>query len=103
MAEWLGRNGYHVTTASDGWEALERHRSRPADVVITDLLMPGMGGDELIRRLRRSQPDLPIFVMTGHTTFDEARKIVAGGASAVLKKPVDLQNLSERLRHMVGR
>lgn len=101
VAEWLRRKGYRVTTVGDGWEALKLHESRAADVVITDLLMPGMGGDELIRRLRRSQPHLPILVMTGHTTVGEARKILAAGASTVLKKPVDLQDLSERLRQMV--
>ncbi len=71
-------------------------------MVITDWLMPGMGGHELIRRLRRSHPDLPIMVITGHTTFGEDHDIVAHGASVVLKKPIDPHELSQRMRRMVG-
>ncbi len=52
--------------------------------------------------LRRTHPDLPILVMTGHTTFGEDQDIVAHGASAVLKKPIDLHELSQRMRQMVG-
>ena len=102
VAEYLVYEGYDVATAGNGWEALELHKSRPADVVITDWLMPGMGGNELIRRLRETEPDLPILVMTGHTTFGDDQDIVAEGASVVLKKPIDLRELTERMRQMVG-
>ena len=102
VAEYLVYEGYDVATAGNGWEALKLQESRPADVVITDWLMPGMGGEELIRRLRRTWPDLPIMVITGHTTFGEDQDIVAEGASAVLKKPIDLHELSQRIRQMVG-
>ena len=102
VAEYLMYEGYDVATAGNGWEALKLHQSRPADMVITDWLMPGMGGDELIRRLRQTYPDLPIMVITGHTTFGEDQDIVAHGASVVLKKPIDLHELTERMRQMVG-
>ena len=72
-------------------------------MVITDLLMPGMGGNELIRRLRQTDPELPIVVITGHTNFGDDRDIVAEGASAVLQKPISLRELSERLQQMVNR
>ena len=97
MAEYLRRKGYDVVTAGNAREALELHRSRPADIVITDLLMPGMGGNELIQRLRRSDPELPIVVVTGHTTFGDDRDAVAEGASVVLKKPIVLRELTESL------
>ena len=103
VAEYLGYEGYDVSTAGNGWEALKLHESRSADVVITDWLMPGMGGDELIRRLRRTWPDLPIVVVTGHTTFGDDQDIVADRALVVLKKPIDLRELSEHMRQMVGR
>ena len=51
---------------------------------------------------RRTNPELPILVITGHTTFGEDQDIVADGASAVLKKPIDLRELTERMRQMVG-
>ncbi len=87
-----------MVTAGNAVEALDLHKARPADVVITDLLMPGMGGNELIQRLRQSDPDLPIVVVTGHTTFGDDQEIVADGALAVLKKPILLRDLSESLK-----
>ncbi len=101
VAEYLRRNGYDVAVAGSGLEALELHRSRPADVVITDLFMPEMNGNELIRRLRRTHPDLPIMVMTGHTTFGDEKETITEGASVVLKKPISLRELSDTLSTMV--
>ena len=51
---------------------------------------------------RRTHPDLPIMVITGHTTFGEDHDIAADGASVVMKKPIDLPELSQRMRQMVG-
>ncbi|MEE8606164.1 MAG: response regulator, partial [Nitrospiraceae bacterium] len=101
LAEYLQLKGYDVATAGSGLEALEVHRSRPADVVITDLFMPEMNGNELIRRLRRTDPDLPIMVMTGHTTFGDEKETITEGASLVLKKPISLRELSDTLSNMV--
>jgi PAS domain S-box-containing protein len=98
VAEYLRRKGYDVVTAGNAREALKVHRARPADLVITDLLMPGMGGNELIQRLHRSDPDLPIVVVTGHTTFGDDRDAVAEGASVVLKKPIVLRELTDSLK-----
>ena len=66
--------------------------------MITDLLMPGMGGNELIQLLRRSDPELPIVVVTGHTTLGDDREVVTEGASVVLKKPIVLRELTESLK-----
>ena len=51
---------------------------------------------------RRTHPDLPIMVITGHTTIGEDQNIIVEGASVVLKKPIDLHELSQRMRQMVG-
>jgi len=101
LAEYLQLKGYDVATAGSGLEALELYRSRPADIVITDLLMPEMDGNELIRRLRRTDPDLPIMLVTGHTTFGDEKESVTEGASVVLKKPIDLSELLGTLSNMV--
>ena len=101
LAEYLQLKGYDVATAGSGLEALEVHRSRPADIVITDLLMPEMDGNELIRRLRRTDPDLPIMLVTGHTTFGDEKESVTEGASVVLKKPIELSELLGTFSNMV--
>ena len=98
VAEYLGRKGYDVATAGNGREALDLHKARPVDVVVTDLFMPVMDGAELIRRLHKSDPDLPIVVVTGHTTFGDDQEIVAAGALVVLMKPILLRDLTASLK-----
>ncbi len=63
--------------------------------------MPEMDGHELIRPLRRTDPDLPIMLVTGHTTFGEEKESVTEGASVILKKPIYLSELLGTLSNMV--
>ncbi len=86
--------GHDVVEANHGAVALElAHESRP-DLVVTDLMMPVMGGRELIDRLR-SNPEtaaIPILVLSANGN------IRAGGADAALGKPFDLEDLLENVR-----
>lgn len=97
ISEFLAIKGYEVVTAQSGPEAIEAHRSRPADAVVTDMKMPGMDGLELLGHLHRTTPGLPVVVWTGHTGFGDDRAVIASGAAAVLNKPVRLQELAETL------
>ena len=94
----LVQNGYTVICARDGESALTHFKSSEhgIDLVLTDLAMPGMGGDRLIGLLRRHDPDLPIVVMTGH---DPAQTIETGRVrvDAVLRKPFSGAELLQAL------
>jgi len=57
--------GYRVTVTHDGLAALEVEKRDPADVLLTDLQMPRLGGAELIRRVRARRPDVPVVAMSG--------------------------------------
>jgi CheY-like chemotaxis protein len=93
--------GYQVLTASDGLEALRLHpEAQEVDLLITDIVMPNLGGHELARRLRLAQPDLKILFTSGHT----ADKI--GPASDVqgtgfLQKPYRPDVLATKVRRML--
>ncbi len=63
--------------------------------------MPEMDGNELIRRLHRTDPDLPIMLITGHTTFGDEKDSVTEGASVVWKKPISLSELLDTLSTLV--
>lgn len=77
--------GYRVTSALNGEEALEQFAEQKFDLVITDYKMPRMDGTDLIARLRRKTPDLPIILLSGYVEalgFNESNS----GADAVIQK-----------------
>ena len=93
---FLERAGHEVIEAKDGRTGIELHEARPADLVITDLYMPGHDGIETIRHLRRQYPGLKIIAwsgadQTGTMDLREAAQLL--GAQRTFKKPVDVQQL----------
>ena len=91
----LEGHGYRVLTAAEGQEALtvlDQHRPE-VKAVITDLMMPGMDGLELARRLRRSDPGLPILAMTGLTQPESMKELAALSLPILLRKPFTLETL----------
>jgi CheY-like chemotaxis protein len=107
-AEYLEYAGYAAATAGNGAEALKLFIANPFDVVVTDRRMPVMDGNQLIRRLRALDPDLPIIAMTGQDASDDGQTAptdgndgaAAGGASVVLRKPVRLRDLEGHVRRL---
>ncbi len=100
LAGYLLDKGYEVEEAVDGLEALDKFEAAPADAVITDMKMPRCPGDELTRRLRAIDPHLPIIIITGHYTNADVESARKAGATAVLKKPVPLSELSRLLERL---
>lgn len=87
----LETEGLDVREAGDGAEALQLYRTAPADVVVTDIVMPNKEGIETIFELRRSAPQVKIIAMSGQGTvdfLDMARKL---GADHVLRKPFEMR------------
>src|SRR5881409_2286753 len=78
-------------------ELLAHHAEEPADAVITDLVMPDLNGVEVTRRLRRTDPHLPIFVLTGHADVTTAIEALKAGATEYLTKPVNIDELTTLL------
>jgi CheY-like chemotaxis protein len=103
LHETLERFGYEVVVAVNGREALDRYREQPADLVLTDVIMPDKEGLETIREIRRQWPDARIIAMSGggRTGPDNYLKIARNmGAAEVLSKPFsnrDLLNAIERV------
>ena len=100
LAGYLRDKGYEVEEAADGLEALEKFEASPADAVIGDMKMPRCPGDELTRRLRAVDPDLPVIILTGHYTNADVESARKAGATAVLKKPARLSELRRLLEHL---
>jgi CheY-like chemotaxis protein len=97
-ARSLERSGFHVLRASDGLRALEMvEGSGPPDLVLTDLMMPGMSGVELARRLKQRWPALPVLFMSGYSVEDLRREGVTGVERELLHKPFTPDTLVARV------
>ena len=94
LAEALDLDGYAVKTAADGAEGLKAVETSEVDLVITDLKMPGLSGEELLRTLAGRYPGLPVIVLTGHGTIEDAVEAMRFGAFDFLTKPVNIDHLS---------
>jgi DNA-binding NtrC family response regulator len=94
LAASLEMDGYGVETAADGDAGFKRFRKGDIDLVITDLRMPGLSGEELLKRIDSETPGIPVIVLTGHGTVETAVAAMRNGAYDFLTKPVDLDHLS---------
>jgi len=101
----LSRAGFRVTVALNGQLALEADAKDQADVLLTDLRMPVMGGMELIRHLRDSRPHLPVVVVTGTPPEGGVARIQADdpGQTILLVKPTSIDNLTRAIRQLIGK
>ncbi len=79
---------FAVTTAASSEEALSFIAMAAPDIVLTDLFMPGLGGMELLRTLKKDRPDLAVIVMTAYGTLDTAVTVLKGGAADFITKPL---------------
>jgi len=97
--------GYEVEEVGDGAEGMAAFRARPADLVISDLVMPQHGGLETVRELRQSDPKVRILVVSGviGSSAEHLRAAVRFGADRVLPKPVNLKELLAMVAGLLGR
>lgn len=93
LTETFKIEGYNVLSAENGKAAWNLIQKNDVDLVITDLRMPEMSGEELIEKVRSSYPKLPIIVLTGHGTIENAVEIMKWGAIDFYTKPVDIEKL----------
>lgn len=104
LSQALTRAGYEVSTARDGSEGIELFRTVMADLIITDILMPGKEGLETIMELRRGFPAVKIIAMSGGgrsgnlNFLDIAERL---GAQGVLQKPFHLQEVLQLVQEML--
>jgi len=99
----LRRMGFEVVTARDGLEAIERFRADPERfaVVVLDLTMPQMSGDQCLSALRRLRPDAKILVSSGYSESDLERRFAAKRVDGYLQKPYQFSVLRDRIKRVL--
>lgn len=100
--EILAALGYRVLTATNGRAALALYQATPnVALVITDLVMPEMGGRALLEALHRLAPTAKVLVVTGHTTEESTEALRAMGFLDVVRKPFDAETLAQTVRRVL--
>lgn len=89
----LAKEGYRVSLAADGREALVELARSPFDLVVTDMLMPHSGGLELLEATHRSHPNLPVIIVTAFGDWGTYSRALALGAAAFISKPLRMSEL----------
>jgi CheY-like chemotaxis protein len=96
--------GFTADAESDGAAAVERFRANPAayDVMLLDLLMPGMNGEQTLRAVRAIRPDIRVLIVSGYSEGDILGRIGGGRSVGFLAKPFTRSTLEERLRELLA-
>jgi len=101
----LSNAGYEVRLASSGKSALEIVGAQPDlfDLVILDIIMPGMNGLETFRRLREIDPDIVVLVSSGYSDQGQAQDLLASGARDFIQKPFSFQEILSKVRTLLDK
>jgi len=96
--------GYHVLTANSGEEALRviRTERSPLDLVILDLMMPGMGGAKCLAEMLKIDPSLKVIIASGFADNASQQEILQAGAVDFIQKPFHIQDISKKIRNILG-
>ncbi len=98
LESFLSRSGHQCATFSDARRAIEVVRNGGgADVVLTDLLMPHMGGIEVLEQVKQIDSNIPVLVMTAYDQKEQELRNTYQGFDGFFRKPISLSDLLERL------
>lgn len=99
----LENEGYDITLCNNGDEAIKELQKASYDLVITDLIMDGISGIELLSKVKEISTDIAAILLTGHASLETAIEAVRLGASDYLAKPVNLEELQIRVKRALER
>lgn len=97
ISKSLELRDFNVTAVTRGEKALQAARQQPIDIALLDLKMPGLDGEETLKRLKEEHPWMEVIILTGHGTIDSAAECTRRGAYSYLQKPCSLEQILESL------
>lgn len=98
LSERLCNRGFKVETATNGPDGISKSESTNFDAVVLDIVMPGMDGIIVLKRLRQAQPDIQVLLLSGQATIKAAVEAARMGAVDILEKPLDIETLVEKIQ-----
>ena len=102
LKKTLTKEGYQVLTANTGRRVLTLLKKERIRLLLLDLKMPGMGGIEVLRKLRKNNPTLSVVILTAHGSLSSAREAMELGAVDYLTKPFDLSVVKTVVREALS-
>lgn len=103
LAERLEIRGFHPKIATDGESALQQIDGQTFDIIILDIMMPGIGGLEVLQHIHRRRIETPVILLTGRGSTREGMEGMRQGAFDYLMKPLDIDELIAKIHEATGR
>ena len=100
---YLRREGFSTLKAGDGAQVMSILETQQVDLIIADVMMPNMDGYDLLRQLRENKNEIPVLMATAKTEFADKRKGFELGADDYMTKPLDMEELTLRVRALLRR
>ena len=97
LSEWMRKKNFHVFEAEGGRQAMEMIQRDDPDIVISDVVMPGMDGIQLLKEAKAVKADIPFLMISGYPSRSTAVDIMKYGASDYLSKPFTPEELVNRV------
>ncbi len=101
MKEYLTRLGYAVTISMNGEQALDLIGMEKPDIMTLDMRMPGLNGYDILERLRKENSTLKVIVISAIDTPEMEEHLTRFGAHAVLRKPMDLEEMAQTIKRLL--
>jgi len=101
LAERLQLRGMNAQIATNGEDALQLIESDPPRIIILDVMMPGLGGLEVLKRIKAQHPDIHVIILTGHGSTKEGIEGMRLGAADYLMKPINIEELIKIMQEVV--
>lgn len=97
----LERKGHSVTVFTEEQDAIDHVKKQKADIAILDIKLKKMSGVEVLKRIRQARPEIEVLMLTGYPTLETAREAMSHGAREYLVKPIDKNELEEKIQVIV--
>ena len=101
LKESLAGEGYNVDVANDGFQALERFKMVPYDLLITDLRMHGMDGLQLIREVKKDNLQINVIIITAYGSGETIKEAMSLGVIELINKPFKLQEIKDGITRIL--
>ncbi|MDY6863135.1 MAG: response regulator [Thermodesulfobacteriota bacterium] len=101
LSERLQLRGIQAQSATDGESALRMIEDSPPQVAVVDVMMPGISGIEVLKRIKDQNPQIPVILLTGHGSTKEGIKGMQLGAFDYLMKPLNIDELIKKMEEAV--